>query len=98
MKAKYAFSPRARDYDNHDLRSLHFRGDYKKKPSVIMADFTLFWKFCKAWEASIGADATLIRMDGLTWEEDHQGEWDEDLPQSIDTQQFIYWLGLGYRF
>jgi hypothetical protein len=56
----------------------------------------LFWNFWKNWEASVGADAALIRINGTTWDDTHNPSWDTD--QSIDTQQFIYWMGLGYKF
>ena len=96
VNAKYAFSPHVTDLDNHVLRSLNFYGDYKKNPNVFMADFTTFWKFFKNWQLNVGADVALIRLDGQVWEDDHDPSWDAD--QSIDTKQFIYWLGLGYRF
>ncbi|MDD5432061.1 MAG: omptin family outer membrane protease [Candidatus Omnitrophica bacterium] len=95
MNAKYGFKPHAKDYDNHYLRKLNFYADYKKKPNVFMANFVLFYKFLKNWEANLGADAALIRMDGRTWE-NSSSNW--DLDQSIDTKQFIYWMGVGYKF
>ncbi len=96
MNAKYAFKAHAKDYDNHLLRNLHFYGDYKGDPNVFMADLTMFWNFYKNWKVSLGADAALIRINGRTWEESHATNWDND--QNIDTKQFIYWVGLGYRF
>lgn len=96
LGAKYAFSPHIRDLDNHVLRSLDFYGDYKKKPNVLLTDFMVFWKFCKNWQLNTGADIALIRMDGRVWDDTHDPDWDHD--QSIDTKQFIYWLGLNYRF
>ncbi|MFA6349843.1 MAG: omptin family outer membrane protease [Candidatus Omnitrophota bacterium] len=96
MSAKYGFKVHAQDYDNHVLRDLHFYGDYKSNGNVFMANFSLFWNFWKNWEASVGADAALIRINGATWDDTHNPSWDTD--QSIDTQQFIYWMGLGYKF
>lgn len=97
MDAKYAFKPHAMDYDHHALRSppLHFYGDYKGNANVFMADCAGAWKFRKGWEASVGADAALIRINGVTWEQDGL---DPDANQQIDTHQFIYWMGLAYRF
>jgi hypothetical protein len=96
LNAKYSFGGQAKDYDNHLLRNLHFYGEYKKDPDVFMGNVSFFWKFFKGWEASAGTDIALIRINGITWEETHDPSWDND--QNIDTQQFIYWLGLGYRF
>lgn len=96
MSAKYAFSPHVRDEDNHLLRQLTFFGDYKKKGNVFMANLSGFWRFYKGWTLSLGADVSLIRLDGTTWEADHDPAW--DLDQSTDTKQVIYWSGLGYRF
>ena len=96
MNAKYSFSPHAEDYDSHTLRALHFHGDYKSNPNVFMGNFSMFWKFAKNWKANVGVDATLVRINGTVWEESHDPDWDKD--QSLDSRQFIYWLGLGYRF
>jgi len=95
MNAKYAFKAHAKDYDNHLLRDLHFYGDYKNNPNVFMANCAVFWRFYKNWQVNFGADATLIRIDGKTWEETTPNDIED---QSIDTKQFIYWVGLGYRF
>ena len=96
MSGKYAFSPHARDLDNHVLTGVTTYGDYKKKPNVIMANFMMFWKFYKSWRLNAGADVALIRMNGIIWDEAHTPAWDQD--QNLDTKQFIYWMGLGYRF
>ncbi len=96
MNAKYGFSARARDLDNHVLQSRTNYGDYKKNPNIFMGNFALYWKFYQGWEASLGGEAALIRLNGTTWEETRNPDWDAD--QNIDTQQFIYWMGLGYKF
>ncbi|MDD4899343.1 MAG: omptin family outer membrane protease [Candidatus Omnitrophica bacterium] len=96
LNAKYAFKAHAEDYDNHLLRNLHFYGDYKKSPNVFMASIAMHRKFNNNWQINLGADATLVRIDGVTYEEDHDPSW--DTTQNIDTKQFIYWMGVGYRF
>ena len=96
LSAKYAFSPRVKDLDNHVLRNLNFYGDYKKDPNIFMGNFVMFWNFCKSWKLNAGADVALIRLDGRVREDQDDPAWDND--QSIDTRQFIYWIGLGYRF
>lgn len=93
---KYSFKPHAMDLDNHVLHQRTNLGDYKSNPNVFMGNFSAFWKFSKNWNVNIGADVTLIRINGRTWEENHDPDWDAD--QNIDTKQFIYWMGLGYRF
>ena len=96
MNAKYSICPSANDYDNHLLRTLEFSGNYKNNPNVFMADCTMFWKFAKNWQTNLGVDATLIRLNGSVSDATNNPAWHAD--QSIDTRQFIYWIGLGYRF
>ncbi|MDD2680368.1 MAG: omptin family outer membrane protease [Candidatus Omnitrophica bacterium] len=96
MNAKYAFNANAQDLDNHVLHSRTTYGKYEKDPNVFMGNAVMFWNFTKNWKASMGADVALIRIDGLSWAESHDPAYDGD--QSIDTKQFIYWVGLGYRF
>ena len=93
---KYGFCGHADDLDNHVLHSRTNYGDYDGNPNVFMSNIVMFWNFHKNWEAKFGADITLIRINGQTWDETHNPAWDKD--QSIDTKQFIYWIGLGYKF
>ena len=93
---KYGFCGHADDLDNHVLHSRTNYADYDGDPNVFMSNITLFWNFHKNWEAKFGADITLIRINGHTWDETHNPAWDKD--QNIDTKQFIYWVGLGYKF
>jgi len=96
MSAKYAFSARAKDLDNHILIPRTNYADYRDNPNVFMANFILFWKFSKNWEANLGGDAALIRINGNTWDDSHAPAWSKD--QNLDAKQFIYWAGLNYRF
>jgi outer membrane protease len=95
--AKYAICPYAEDYDNHALRKppYHFGAKYNKNGNVFLGDINFFWKFHPGWQANIGCDAALIRIDGYTWEEEGR---DPDADQSIDTKQFFYRIGVAYRF
>jgi outer membrane protease len=93
---KYAFKATAQDLDNHVLHERTNYGDYRKNPNVFMANAVMFWNFHKGWQASVGADIALIRINGTSWDENHNPSWDKD--QNIDTKQFIYWVGLGYKF
>ena len=97
INAKYAFQPYAKDYDNHALRNppLHFFSKYNKNGNVFLGDCTFLWKFYKGWVASLGADAALIRINGVTWEE---YDLDPRADVSVDSKSFIYWMGLGYKF
>jgi outer membrane protease len=96
LNLKYAICPSAEDVDNHPLRGLTFYGDYNKDGNVFMGSMNVFWNLTKKWKFRVGADATLVRIDGKTWDETHDPIWDAD--QSIDTKQFIYWTGLEYKF
>ncbi len=93
---KYGFCGHAEDMDNHLLHSRTNYGDYDGNPNVFMSNIVMFWNFHKNWEAKLGADITLIRINGQSWDENHDPDWNKD--QNIDTKQFIYWIGLGYKF
>jgi len=42
-------------------------------------------------------DATFIKIDGRTWEDNSMDpDWDKD--QSTDVKQWLMWAGVDYRF
>lgn len=99
LGAKYSFKPHVKDQDDHLLRDVGdrtFYGDYKDNSNVFMANAVMSWKFFKNWQANFGADAALIRIRGAVAEENNDPKWSKD--QFSKTTQFMYWLGLGYRF
>lgn len=95
LSGKYGFSASADDIDQH-VGGATTRANYKKNPNVFMADVSAYWKFSKNWQVNTGVDIALIRIDGKLHEENYDPNW--NLDQNIDTRQFIYWVGFGYRF
>ncbi len=93
---KYSFHATAKDVDNHLLRGLTFYGDYNKGGYAYMGSINAFYNFTKSWKLKIGTEVVIIRIDGRTWEESHDPDWDQD--QSTDSKQFIFWSGIEYKF
>jgi outer membrane protease len=96
MTFKYSFYPTAEDVDNHILRGLTFYGQYGNHRNAYMVGLNGFWRWTKLWKVRFGMDATIIRIEGRTWEEQRSPAWDGD--QSTATNEFIYWSGLEYKF
>lgn len=96
VNAKYSVYPAAKDLDNHLLRGLTFYGDYDKHREAFLGNIYAFWKIAKDWKLSLGLDATMIRIDGRTWDETHNPAWDQD--QATDTRQWLAYSGIEYKF
>lgn len=95
LSVKYSFIPRAEDKDQHLLRDLTFYADYDDG-EAWMGSIYSFWKFAQQWKLKLGLDATLIRIDGETWEAGGNPAWDVD--QSTDARHFVGWAGVEYIF
>lgn len=93
---KYSFYPFAWDRDNHILRGLTFYGDYDSNGSAWLGSVHGFWNFRGNWTMRGGVDFRVISIDGKSWEENRDPQW--DAPQSTDLRQVMLWSGLEYRF
>lgn len=93
---KYAFYPVASDKDNHVLRGLTFYADYDENGTGWLGTLYGFWHVRGNWTMRAGADFKVVSIDGQTWEEHGDPQW--DAPQSTDLREFLLWSGLEYRF
>ena len=93
---KYSFYPTGKHVDHHFLRDLTLYADYDKNGQAWMGNINYFWEFVKDWKLRLGADWTLIRIDGKHWDESGASGWKTDV--STDTKQWIYWGGVEYKF
>jgi len=93
---KYSFYPFAWDRDNHVLRGLTFYGDYDKNGSAWLGSVHGFWNLRENWTARLGVDFKVVSIDGVTWEENRDPQW--DAPQTTDLRQVMFWSGIEYRF